>query len=335
MDKEQFIEKWDGVTDAIESAVEHFRVYYRIPVSELLPYNSLLVPFAYFFYYHNDRPTGDQQNYLQDFFWRVALSGRYSFGVESKLAQDIKRIDKILKNELPKYEWPIDTSPEFIKNNGWFSAGRSYVKAILCIYAYQQPKSFRDDSPVIIGNDWLKRANSKNYHHFFPRAYLDAKRVPESRSNHVLNITIVDDFLNKREIGAKPPSKYMEKFKKENRWLRSETMKTHLINDLDEFGIWTDNYDVFFEKRAIAVSKEIEKKIIKQEIDTKPQPYEDSSGNVIVFEDLLTGTGKEKTDEDRLKEIEAELPKQILENEKWHAQTVEEKIKVLKEEGIW
>ena len=270
LDKEKFIELWDKVTDAVERAVDYFRDYYRIPVSQLLPYNALVVPFAYFFYHHNDKPTGDKQKYLQDFFWRVALAGRYSSAVESKLAQDIKKIDKILNDELPKYEWPINTLPEFVKDNGWFNAGSSYIKAILCIYAYHQPKSFIDDSLVNISNYWLKQANSKNYHHFFPKAYLTKLNEEERKINHILNITIVDDFLNKRKIRDNPPSEYMAKFKKDNPRL-AETMKTHLINDLDKFGVWTDNYHSFFEKRGKIVSKEIEKRIIKQVIDEKPQ----------------------------------------------------------------
>jgi len=270
LDKNKFIDIWDDSVDSIEKAVEYFRGYYRIPVSQLLPYNALLVPFAYFFYHHKDKPTGDKQKYLKDFFWRCALSGRYSSAVESKLAQDIKRIDKILNNTLPKYDWSIDTSKEFLIENGWFSAGRSYIKSILCIMAYQQPKSFIDDSIVNISNYWLKQANSKNYHHFFPKAYLKKNNVNENKINHIINITIVDDFLNKRKIRDKAPSIYMSEFKKQNPNI-NDTMKTHLIN-LDDFGIWDDNYELFFKKRAEIISKRIEERIIKRAIDDMPQP---------------------------------------------------------------
>lgn len=271
LNKDEFINAWNGAIDAIERTVEYFKSYYRIPVSQLLPYNALIVPFAYFFFNHKNKPTGVKQKYLQDYFWRCSLSGRYSSSVESKLAQDIKRIDKILTDELPSYDWPIDTSTSFIIDNGWFSAGRSYIKAILCIYAYTQPKSFNDNSIVNISNYWLKQANSKNYHHFFPRAYLKKQNEEEFYINHILNITIVDDFLNKREIGAKSPSKYMNNFQKINPDL-ADSMKSHLINDLDLFGIWNDDYEAFFENRAKLLSKEIEKRIIKQDIDRKSQP---------------------------------------------------------------
>jgi hypothetical protein len=194
------------------------------------------------------------------------LSNRYSSSVESKLAQDIKRIDAILRDELPKYDWPIDPSQEFIAANGGFIASRSYIKAILCIYAYHQPKSFDDNSIVNINNEWLKQANSKNYHHFFPKSYLKKKGESYENINHILNITIVDEFLNKRKIKAKAPSEYIGEFKETNQQLE-DTMRTHLIGDLEAFGIWENNYNKFFDKRAIAVSDFLTNRIILQDVD--------------------------------------------------------------------
>ncbi|KEO83154.1 DUF262 domain-containing protein [Tumebacillus flagellatus] len=269
LDKERYIAIWETAVDAIHRTVEYFRGYYRIPVSQLLPYNALLVPFAYFFSKHPDKPIGEKQKYLEDFFWRCAISGRYSSAVESKLAQDIKRIDLILEGKLPKYDWAVNISEKFIIDNGWFSAGRSFIKAILCLYAYQIPTSFIDNSIVNISNYWLKQANSKNYHHFFPKSYLKKKNEDDFYTNHVLNITIVDDFLNKREIRAQAPSKYMNRFKDLNPKLE-EAMRTHLIPNLEEFGVWQDDYDRFFEKRAKLVSNELRKRIIPQEIDQDP-----------------------------------------------------------------
>ncbi len=260
--RQKFIDTWNDLVEAVKNAVDYFRSSYRIPVSQLLPYNALLVPFSYFFYKEpNAKPSKEQAKYLQDFFWRCALAERYSSAVESKLAQDIKRINKIIKNEKPNYDWDVDSSVKAIEENGWFSAGKSYIKAILCIYAYQQPKSFSNNANINIGNDWLKQANSKNYHHFFPKSYLNKQGAEEFYINHILNITIVDDFLNKREIGAQKPSKYMKKFQQENDEL-DQTMKTHLIPDLEKFGIWDDDYDTFFEERAKLVSKEIKKRLL-------------------------------------------------------------------------
>jgi hypothetical protein len=270
--KKRFIETWPKAIDAFERAVEYFRHTYRIPVSKLLPYNTLLVPFAYFFYHHPDKPDAEQRKFLEDFFWRCSLGGRYSSSVESKLAQDVRRIDRILKGESPDYDWSVDVSAEFLIENGWFNASRSSVKAVLCLYAYHQPKSFSDDSLVNISNYWLKQANSKNYHHFFPRAFLAKKKEEEWRINNIVNITIVDDYLNKREIGAKAPSVYMKTFKKTNSNL-AKSMRSHLIGDLEEFGITDNDFDRFLTARAEAISTEFRKRLIDRPVDARGQAF--------------------------------------------------------------
>ena len=265
LDKGKFIDVWPKAVDAIYSAVDYFRSYYRIPVSRLLPYGALLVPFSYFFHRHPDRPTGDEAKRLQDFFWRVALGGRYSYSLESHLSQDIRKIDEILEGKLPSYETSIDTSENFIRQNSWFATGRSYIKAILCVLAHKQPKSFVDDSVVTISNDWLKRSNSKNYHHFFPKAYLKKQDLADVDINHIANITIVDDFLNKRLIRDKSPDRYMQDFAKKNPDL-DRTMRSHLIR-LDSYGVWENDYEKFIRRRCKAISRELAKRVIRQDID--------------------------------------------------------------------
>ncbi len=265
LDKGKFIDVWPEAVDAIYRAVDYFRSYYRISVSRLLPYGALLVPFSYFFHRHPDRPTGDEAKRLQDFFWRVALGGRYSYSLESRLSQDIRKIDAILEGKLPSYETSIDTSENFIRQNGWFATGRSYIKAILCVLAHKQPKSFVDDSVVTISNDWLKRSNSKNYHHFFPKAYLKKQGLADVDINHIANITIVDDFLNKRLIRDKAPDRYMQDFAKKNPDL-DRTMRSHLIR-LDSFGVWECDYKKFIQRRCKAISRELAKRVIRQDID--------------------------------------------------------------------
>lgn len=268
--KERFIDAWDTATNAIKAAVGYFRDVYRIPVSKLLPYPSLIVPFAYFFANAKTRrPVDKQKKYLRDFFWRCSLGDRYSSAVDSKLAQDIKRIDKIISGKLPSYDWAINPSVEFITDNGEFKTSRSYIKAILCILTFLQPRSFGDHDHIVnVSNDWLHRSDSKNYHHFFPKAYLK-KAGWEDWANHIANITIVDDHLNKREIGAKPPSSYMKQFSKNERL--GDTMETHLIGDMHDFGVLENNYDLFFDKRLERISREIKKRIIKQSIDKNRQ----------------------------------------------------------------
>ncbi|MEW6236549.1 MAG: DUF262 domain-containing protein [Candidatus Omnitrophota bacterium] len=265
--RNKVIDIWPDAMDAIKSAVDFFRNTFRIPVSRLLPYPNLIVPFAYYFYKTKRKPIGQALNYMQDFFWRVSLGGRYSQSVDTRLSQDILKMDAIIQGELPKYDWAVDTSDDFINENGWFSVGRSYIKALLCILAFHEPKSFIDNSVVRLSNDWLKQANSRNFHHFFPISFMEKKGEEYRFINHIANITIVDDYLNKREIRAQAPSKYIKKFSKQNKNL-DICMKTHLIN-IEKYNIYNDDYDSFFFGRCKAFSLELKKRIIEQDIDSK------------------------------------------------------------------
>ena len=254
--------------DGLELAIDYFRGAYGIPASRLLPYPALVIPFAYFFHKYGKKPTGNRAKYLEDFFWRVSLSGRYSQSVESRSMQDVKSMDDILDNRRPSYDWPINVSPEFIEQNGYFSVGRSFIKALLCLLARKGPRSFDSNVPVCLDNDWLKQANSKNYHHFFPRAWLKKKGYADRQINHIANITLVDDYLNKKVIRAQSPAAYIKAFQQENEHL-DRTLATHLIGKPDAFGILDNDYETFFTKRCRKFSAELKRLILPVEVDTR------------------------------------------------------------------
>jgi len=216
------------------------------------------VPFSYFFFLNKDKPGSEQRKYLEEFFWRMSLSFRYSSSSESRLAQDIKRIDKVLTNQRPDYsdiKVDLDSPKALIDTN--FSAGNSYCKAVLCLLAYQEPKDFQDNGKVILDNSWLKIASSKNYHHFFPKKYLKNNEI--ANSNSLVNITFVSDRLNKRTIRSRAPSSYIGDFSDENSDI-NKALNSHFI-DINGFGIESDDYDTFLKARARRIFNELKERI--------------------------------------------------------------------------
>lgn len=266
LERNDFIDIWDQVEDALKSAVDYFHSCYRIPVSQLLPYDGLLVPFTYYFFHHKDKPLNKQKDFLQDYFWRVVLTSRFSNALESKIGQDIRKIDLILQDKQPSYEEPVDITLRYLEDHGGFSTSTAYIKGFLCLLAYQQPKSFVDNSLVNINNNWLKQANSKNYHHFFPKSYLKKKNIDDFKINHIANITIVDDFLNKRSIRDKAPSNYISDYQKNNPDI-CKALESHLIGEPKDWGIYSDDYDLFFDKRLKRFHDELKARLLLTSTD--------------------------------------------------------------------
>ena len=287
LNKDDFIRIWNEVDKAFDETIDYFRGTYKIPVSKLVPYDALFVPFVYYFYKKKkQRPSGNEQKYLRDYFWRSAFSSRFTEGAVSKINQDIVDvIDVILAGKRPSYEQGLVITEDSIKREGGFSAGSAYIKGILNVLCSKGPLSFIDGHKVTIDNSWLSQGNSKNYHHFFPKDYMKKNKpeIDERLVNHIVNITIVDGWLNKGKIKAKAPSEYMKEFKDLNKDIDSH-MKTHLIDDLYDFGVFKDDYENFFKHRIEAIHKEMVALIDPHENDElrlKINSAKDSQENTI------------------------------------------------------
>ncbi len=279
--KEDVIDIWDEAVVAIKRCIDYFRSFHRIPNSRILPYPGLIIAFSYYFHKYKDNPVGDVEKMLTDLFWRISLGSRYSASLEARVSQDIKRVDLILTGKKPKYNWAILNDPDSIIRYGEFTTSNSYIKAILCIFAAKRPESFLNNALVILDNKNLNNASSRNYHHFFPKRYMEKHQtqVDKDRVNNVVNITLVDGDINKK-IGAKAPSVYMQDFKAKNEKI-VETMQSHLINDLEGFGVMNDNYSQFLNERAKSIAQEIASRIIPDEITQDlPRYHEDSDSDI-------------------------------------------------------
>lgn len=250
--REKFIANWEPMVSSMFTAVDFIRTKLHVPVSQLLPYASLLVPFTYFFFKNgNKRPTEIQAKLLKQFFYWVGLNWRYSGSTETKIDEDLKKMNLIFKEKRPKYASDeLEVTAEGIADT-WFSAGNSNVKAILCLFAAQKPRNLDDDSDVILDNSNLKIASSRNYHHFFPKAYVN-KHFKDAEPNMVANITLIDAASNNK-IRAKAPSFYVGEFKNSNTKLAS-SLKSHLIGSQKDFGILDDDYEKFIGQRSAAIA---------------------------------------------------------------------------------
>lgn len=259
--RDTFISNWEPMKAALFMAIDFIRSELRVPVSQLVPYPALVVPLTYFFHkIGNKKADNDQARLLEQFFYWTGLNERYSSATESKLAEDFIRMDAVAIGEAPTYQHgELRVDADAIAQTS-FSAGNAYCKAILCLLAYQQPKSFDTSGIVTLDNSNLKIATSRNYHHFFPKAYLAAAE-PSADPNLLANITLIDGYSNKHRIGKKSPASYIGKFARSNKSL-VKTLRSHLISDMKSYGVLNNDYDIFVSRRAKAIADALNVKLM-------------------------------------------------------------------------
>ena len=264
LNRDRFIDTWPIALENIRAAIDYIRTAFKIPVSRLLPYSSLVVPIALFFHGNDKkRPSKVQAELLSDFFWRAGWSERYSSSADSKLGQDLRAIEAILDEKRPRYDWAAPVELDYFYDTT-FSASSAFCKTVLALLASLHPKKFDGEDLVNLQNDWMRRADSMNFHHVFPKAYLRKNEYQDWEANRILNISLVDDFLNKRIIRARPPSDYMADFSETNDSF-AKTMKSHLIATSKNASIWQDDYERFLDERGEALVKLLKKKLIIEE----------------------------------------------------------------------
>lgn len=262
--REEMNDNWDQCIRAIRHAIDFIRDDIGIKVWKLLPYPVIIAPIAYFYYYNEFKnPNMVQSENLKKFFWGVCISRAYSLGGDTQIKRDLKFMDKILEHENPQFDYHIILDKETLIDCK-LSLGDAFCKTVLCYLASKRPRKFENNGLVNLENNNLARANSKHYHHFFPKSYLK-KTGRDDNANSVVNICLIPADSNLR-ISNKKPSDYLneiENCKKSERCNKKliDTLRSHLICDYDDFGISDDDYDKFLDARAQLIFEGLMKRV--------------------------------------------------------------------------
>ncbi|MBU2504036.1 MAG: DUF262 domain-containing protein [Nanoarchaeota archaeon] len=294
-DIQQLENEWDNIIEAFKIALEFIRNKIKIKSLKYLPFDTLLVPLAYF-HYKKHNPSNSQIKQLQTWFWKACLSNRFGSTVESKIEEDCEEFDKILEGEKTEFAYQIDWETFKTRLIGQdYNLRNAFCKTILSLYSYFDPKSLKDGRDIDI--DYALTGYYKNnLHHFFPRKYLEKVFDPQrDRRDSVVNIAFAPAIVN-IEMSDTAPSEYVAKFKKENPEI-DEILKSHLIDDVDKFGIPEDNFAEFLEKRAERIENQF-RMLLGLRTKTEQQFDEEPSAPLDLLEIRLRSLIQEKLTED-------------------------------------
>jgi len=267
--------EWEYVKRAIGKSIQFLRANLKVRNYNYLPYRDVLAMIAYYFYQCDRQKKELDKKFLEEWFWKVAFSNRYSGSSFNKLGEDRAYIfDRKLRDEETNIGYDINLTTDKIKN---VNMGRRTAlrNALTLIMIQQQPLSFIDNSPIDIEKDPISAFNDSERHHIFPKKYLKSIGIKEKKATDILvNFCLIESQLNKL-ISGTAPSQYFLKFTNQNNELK-KALDSHFIPSDKDSAIWRDDYRTFIDQRAELLLRQVKMKVgdftatIENQMDSNP-----------------------------------------------------------------
>lgn len=236
--------RFDEIVNGIKGAIDFLKEQLGVVNINYLPYEHQLIPLSVFFsnvgnknFSYND----NQRKQLLSWFWKSSFSKRYSARTNLNLEEDISEIKKLkenIENNLTNINVRIDE--KFFMDNS-FVTNTVHTKVFILLLAQNNPKSFITGAEISLSNV-LKEYNRKEFHHIYPRSYLQKNDYELKRINSLANFCFLSKSDNNK-ISNSQPSKYRNVMPQDSR----EIFESAFI---DEQIFISDNFDAFVEDRA-------------------------------------------------------------------------------------
>jgi hypothetical protein len=216
-----------------------------------MPFPTMMIPLVVFFASDSKAGitiTNDQRNELVKWFWKSLFSRRYSAGVNKKCEEDIREVLELKKD--PKYRMKkieVDIDESFFNKNQ-FNVGAANTKSFILMLAQYAPKSFISGANVIL-KDVLRRVNRNEFHHIFPKKYLQKKGLEDKRINCLSNMCFMSNADNQK-IKDKAPAEY-------KKMIPRKILKNVLTHAVCAPESLNQNYEDFSKNRSALLLKKV------------------------------------------------------------------------------
>ncbi|MFI2652685.1 DUF262 domain-containing protein [Micromonospora fulviviridis] len=247
-------DNFDRVQNGIKGAIEFLRKQLNIFSLKTLPYPLLLAPLSVYFAVPGNslrHTPEDEMRGLKRWFWRSCFSERYSGQTVRAARADIHEISRLRDGQPNSLgEFAVRVTP-FTFIHSEFRPSTAKTATFVAMLAQLGPRSFLSGNRVDLERV-LQTYNRAEFHHMFPKAYVQSVRAELERAHNVnalANFCFLSRADNNR-IRASAPSEYSS-------LMPSDEGVLSKILTAAATGEWlfTSNFDEFLGTRAVALSK--------------------------------------------------------------------------------
>lgn len=232
----------EDANQAAKKAVDYLTTQIKVPNDSLIPYLNQFVVLTEIFR-QIPRPTADQFLVIKKWFWRSSLSGYFAGWNTGMMSTDHSNIVDFRDGKVEEIEISKPKPSNEIWSKRIFRANNAHAKLFAIFLAYQNPIDLLTGQEIDKEKS-LSWTNSKEYHHFFPKAYLTKLGYSMNKINCLANIVCITSSSNK-EISDRKPSEYLLDVERNagpnlNNWLSSnliseEAFQAAKNDDFEEF----------------------------------------------------------------------------------------------------
>ena len=240
----------DEVREAYKRMVDFLTADLRVPGGDVVPYSNQLTVLAEVFR-RVPTPSAEQFDSIRVWFWRTSVAGYFSGWNTGMMRSDLEAVEAFAKGESAEIVVGATEPNASIWTTRQFRSNNAHAKLLAIVLSYHQPVDLLTGSQIDTAKA-LAWVNSKEFHHFFPQAYLKREKVARLRINALANIVMLSSSSNK-EIRDSPPSEYLahvEKAAGDNleAWLGSNLISMEAFEAAKR-----DDFEAFLSSRAQAI----------------------------------------------------------------------------------
>ena len=246
--RDKLMEAADATKAAADRAADFLATEIRAPRAESLPYANQFA-FLCEVFRVLPHPRGEQLRRLKDWFWLTTLSSYFSGWDSGQMTIDTKAIRNFASGKNSRLTVPAALPSANLWEIKPFRSNSAVSKMLALMLAHQTPLDLINGQRIDVDKS-LSWSNDKEYHHFFPQAYLARRKMSAGRSNVVGNIILLTSRSN-IEIRDSAPSEYLTNIiEREGRARLVERMASNLVPEEALDAALSDDYDQFLKVRA-------------------------------------------------------------------------------------
>jgi len=247
---------WDNTIECIRLAIDYIKGF-GVQRLEIIPYQSIISMIQFYFYKSGEKYISQELSaYIEEWFWTVTFSQRYSSSTLTKMNEDAEWLKELAEGNYYSRRFTVKLNVENLKKVRMNT--RSVIKnGVLCLMALNRPVDFDNGQLVTLDKTNASRQNSKENHHFFPYSLYRKLSLQENDINSLLNFAFITKRLNLAILNDYP-SVYLTNYNNTCAEL-ANNLRTHFITEEALDSAMSDDYESFVRLRGECILKVINK----------------------------------------------------------------------------